>query len=142
MPSMNHEVDPHQTLSFSSWSGHSPLSPRAPGRPRTASGWAPGMGVGVGSDQTDRTKMRLPERVCRFKARAQLGLPAQPHRLTWGVPGARLQKQHRVAVTPSPAPCPRQAEPGPLKGATLTPTCCPRGQTAGTLCPRPSWRTV
>lgn len=107
-----------------------------------ASGWAPGMGVGVGSDQTDRTKMRLPERVCRFKARAQLGLPAQPHRLTWGVPGARLQKQHRVAVTPSPAPCPRQAEPGPLKGATLTPTCCPRGQTAGTLCPRPSWRTV
>lgn len=106
-----------------------------------ASGWAPGMGVGVGSDQTDRTKMRLPERVCRFKAGAQLGLPAQPHRLTRGAQGSRLQEQHRVAVTPRPAPG-RLSHPGLLKGATLTPTCCPRGQTAVTLCLRPSWRTM
>lgn len=118
-----------------------------------ASGWAPRMGVGVGSDQTDRTKMGLPERVCRFKARAQLGLPAQPHQLTQGIPVARLQEQHRVAVTPPPAPCPRPdiqqalkacrlSHLGLLKGATLTPTCCPRRQTAVTLCPRLSWRMV
>lgn len=78
--------------------------------------------------------MRLPERVCRFKARAQLGLPAQPHQLTRGVLVARLQEQHRVAVTPPSAPCPRPdiqqalnacrlSHLGLLKGATLTPTC-------------------
>lgn len=97
-----------------------------------ASGWAPGMGVGVGSDQTDRTKMRLPERVCRFKAGAQLGLPAQPHRLTRGAQGSRLQEQHRVAVTPPPASCPRQAEPsGAAEGSHPHTHLLPQGADGG-----------